>query len=106
MCLTTHRALSSSSPPPYGVTSSPIPATSYRSLPAVHNHITMRLSGSGAVLSLLPLFLGLFSLVVAAPSDSSHNGKRCVKPQVRREWRALSKKEKTEWISAVKVSLH
>ena len=33
------------------------------------------------------------------------HGKDCLKPQVRREWRVLSDRERTEWISAVKVGL-
>jgi len=59
-----------------------------------------------ATLSLLPFFLGWLQLV-AASSDSDdktilHTSKRCVTPDVRREWRALSVKERAEWISAVK----
>jgi len=71
----------------------------------------MWLSNGGAVLSLLPFFLGWFSLVTASAeppswrrSDPTHgNSKRCLKPEVRREWRALSVKERADWISAVKV---
>jgi len=71
----------------------------------------MWLSNSRAILSLFPFFLGWISLIAASPSRSdrgdnttgiSHHGKRCLKPQVRREWRALSVGERAEWISAVK----
>lgn len=69
----------------------------------------MRLSGSGAILTLLPFFLGWLSLVTAssAVADDATNflGKRCKKPQVRREWRALSDAQRAEWIAAVKVIL-
>jgi len=73
----------------------------------------MRLSGAGAILCLFPFFLGCLSLVAASPSDPDVvgdandllRGKRCVKPHVRREWRALSDGERAEWIGAVKVSL-
>ena len=71
----------------------------------------MRPSSSGAILALFPFFLGLLSLVTASPSnDTASDGrnplhsKRCAKPQVRREWRALSDEERTEWITAVKVN--
>ena len=68
----------------------------------------MRLSGGGAILAVLPVFLT--GLVVASVSGSDgvasppSHGKPCVEPEVRREWRALSEKEKAEWISAVKVN--
>ena len=73
----------------------------------------MWLSSSGAVLTLFPFFLGWFSLVAASSSNSGRSenttdgvyGKRCLTPQIRREWRALSDEEKAEWIGAVKVSL-
>jgi hypothetical protein len=72
----------------------------------------MRLSGNGAILTLFPLFLGLLSAVTASPSDDVADDaaklghtKRCTNPQVRREWRALSDGERTEWITAVKVIL-
>ena len=66
------------------------------------------LSGTGTILSLFPFFLGWLSLVAASSdvvddANGLHQGKRCVKPQVRREWRALSDGERAEWISAVKV---
>jgi len=68
-------------------------------------------SGGGAVLSLFPIFLWWFTLVAASPEPPSWHpsdppwtpGRRCLKPQVRREWRALSVEERAEWISAVKV---
>jgi len=64
----------------------------------------MWLSGSGAILTLLPFFLGRLSLVTAHDATNFH-GKRCEKPQVRREWLALSDGERAEWITAVKVIL-
>ena len=71
----------------------------------------MWLSSGGVVLALSPFVLGWFTFVAASPEPPlSHrsdlgwtHGKRCVKPQVRREWRALSVQERAEWISAVKV---
>lgn len=71
----------------------------------------MWLTTAGTTLSLFPLLLGWVSVVAGSPtSDVVDNattlyGGWCTKPQVRREWRALSDGDKAEWISAVKVSL-
>ena len=51
-------------------------------------------------------FLGVvrvlfFSLLVSAAV--ANNGKGCVKPKVRREWRKLSLHERGDWIDAVNV---
>jgi hypothetical protein len=42
----------------------------------------------------------LFSFLVSAVVAS---GNKCKKPKVRREWRALSRDQRTEWIRAVNV---
>lgn len=72
---------------------------------------SMRLSKSGEILHLITSLLGCISLAAASWSNSNTaedaanlpHGNRCVTPQVRREWRALSDGEKASWISAVKV---
>jgi len=49
----------------------------------------------------LALLLTFFTAVQAAPAPADKKG--CSKPLVRREWRALSEGERTEWVDAVKV---
>lgn len=71
----------------------------------------MRFPSSGAALG-LSFLMGWISLVAASSSNSGLldnaadlYGKRCLAPQVRREWRTLTNGARAEWINAVKVSL-
>jgi hypothetical protein len=56
---------------------------------------------------LIQLLTLAFSLVpfATASENLATNANRCSKIEVRKEWRALSKKEKKAWIDAVNVSL-
>ncbi len=47
----------------------------------------------------LVFFSVLLTLTVSAPDRPSH----CKHPAIRKEWRALSPRERTEWIAAVDV---
>jgi len=52
-----------------------------------------------ALLLAIPCVLGL----VDAQYHAEQSEKHCREPSVRREWRALSKEERADWISAVNV---
>jgi hypothetical protein len=54
----------------------------------------------------LPLFCLALVFVSSAGAfeDTSAKGNKCSTIEVRKEWRALSKKEKKGWIDAVNVS--
>lgn len=53
------------------------------------------------VLKVFSVSLAILCSVVGAPSTLEK--KACIKPTVRKEWRALNTQEKTEWIRAVNV---
>ncbi len=53
------------------------------------------------VLRVFVIALAILCSVVGA--SSTHQRKACIKPAVRKEWRALNTREKAEWIRAVNV---